>query len=264
MKVRTLIGRAAASLFVAAAGIVAAEVIAARRGALILESPAYPGPLELGKRERPRIHLVVLGDSTAVGVGAERIQETYPWRIAGFLADQFRVRLDVIGRSGARMFDLANEFVPKALALDPDLVLIGIGANDVVHGTSMRTVARLLDRAIKTLRGHGCHILVALGPRFDPPLLGRFLKRIIKARARTLNRTLTQVAGRNNVTIVDMPGGLGTSFADEPERYYCSDRYHPSAEGYALWAEVVKGPVGVAASIISSQPQSGRPHGDDA
>ena len=84
-------------------------VIAARREYL----PTEPA-LEIGGRWGPAsgtpLRLVVLGDSTAAGVGAGKARLSYPAQLAQRLgADGYRVDLTALGVSGARTADVLRE-----------------------------------------------------------------------------------------------------------------------------------------------------------
>jgi lysophospholipase L1-like esterase len=229
------------------------QVVLASRRALLLDAPQGV-PSEFGDPNRPLVHLVVIGDSTSVGIGATSAEWTYPWLLSSHLAGSFYVKLDVIGRAGARMLDAAVEFAPRAVELRPDVVVVGIGANDVTHATSLTRFAGYLRTVITTLEAAGGEVLVALGPRFDAPALPRPLRYIAKARARSINRAIRRVAGSNGVEVLDLPGGIGRAFAMD-RGLYCVDGFHPSDRGYALWAEVMKDKV-MAAALRSQRPDA--------
>ena len=230
------IGASTVSLF---AALVAGEAVLARSRVERLDSPPLVPAVVMGDTGSPAIHLVFVGDSTAVGVGTQRIEQSYPWLVAEHLSSRFRVTLDIVGRSGARMKDAEKEFASKAAALQPDIVMIGIGGNDVTHLTALRSVKRSLRRSIATLRKSDATILVALGPRFDSPVLERPLRDLVQLRVRSLNEALRTTAEESGVEVIDLPAGLGDHFVRDPERYYSSDSYHPGPEGYVLWARAV-------------------------
>jgi lysophospholipase L1-like esterase len=47
---------------------------------------------------------------------------------------------------------------------------------------------------------------------------------------------------------VDIGAATGPAFRSDPRRYLSSDRFHPSAEGYALWAAALDAAVREAAA----------------
>jgi lysophospholipase L1-like esterase len=40
-------------------------------------------------------------------------------------------------------------------------------------------------------------------------------------------------------TAVDLARETGPAFADDPDRYYAVDEFHPGAAGYDLWASAL-------------------------
>ena len=68
------------------------------------------------------------------------------------------------------------------------------------------------------------------------PAFPVLLRHVLGLRARVLDRAAIRwAAGHPAVTHVPHPG---TAPADVPEMF-CEDRFHPSAMGYARWAEAL-------------------------
>lgn len=235
----------------AALALVGIQAVLASRRALILHPP-LGFPEVFGDPSAPVLRLVVIGDSTAVGVGASSLEGTYPRLLARHLAERFRVSLEVLGRTGARMSQAAHELAPRGAELSPDVAIIGIGANDVTHVTPLARFGRDLGKAIEVLSQTGATVLVALGPRVDAPALGQPLRLIARARARALNRTIKKVARRKEVEILDLPMGVGKAFARD-RTLYSVDGFHPSDLGYAAWADAMKDRVMNAAERVTSR-----------
>ena len=85
------------------------------------------------------IRMAFLGDSTSIGLGMKRPDDTPAVIIARGLAAvaERPVQLRVLGRSGARSADLEGQ-VDRALEADPDIACIFIGANDVTNADPAR------------------------------------------------------------------------------------------------------------------------------
>ncbi|PLS76094.1 MAG: hypothetical protein CYG61_03920 [Actinobacteria bacterium] len=227
------------ALPLAAAAVIGVEILLARRG------PDVPGPpadvsgclgCTAGQGDEPRLRMVWLGDSTAAGVGAAEAGQTLARQVATGLGRP--VQLDVLARSGARVADVVQDQLPAAAALNPDVVLVSVGANDVTHLTSVASYARSWDR----LRVPAPARLVALGipDMGSPPRLAQPLRALAGWRGRRLDRAGARRVSRDApATYVDIAGATGPAFRRDPERYFADDRYHPSAEGYRLWAEAV-------------------------
>ncbi|GHH67058.1 lipase [Kitasatospora indigofera] len=185
----------------------------------------------------PPLTLAFLGDSTAAGLGVLRGRETPGALLAAGLASvaERRVRLLNVAKSGARSADLARQ-AELALPHRPDLAVIMVGANDVTRHSPAAQCVRQLGEAVEMLQASGCQVVVGTCPDLGtikpvrPPLrwVARRLSRQLAA-AQTI--AVVQAGGRT----VSLGSLLGPEFAARPEMF-ASDRYHPSAQGYATAA----------------------------
>lgn len=187
------------------------------------------------------LDMVWIGDSVTAGVGASDIDETLPRRVARALHRP--VRLRVFAVSGERVEDALDEQVRMLEVLEepPDVVILEIGANDVVHLTGRSdfraAYQELLDRATAIGAEHVLSLgIPAFGtaPRFLQPLRG-----IVGWSGRRLDEVIREVVAGTEVTYVDIAGSTARPFDENPGRYYAADEFHPSDEGYALWADAV-------------------------
>src|ERR1051325_6388002 len=94
---------------------------------------------------------VALGDSTGAGVGAKeggyvaRLFKKIEERRAGSPLSNPRAR-------GATTADLVRDQLQKGVALNPDLVTVGIGINDIGHGLTIDQFAKNFDEILSTLK----------------------------------------------------------------------------------------------------------------
>ncbi|GAA2146663.1 SGNH/GDSL hydrolase family protein [Kitasatospora kazusensis] len=197
----------------------------------------FTDPVAGGSAPEPPILLAFLGDSTAAGLGVARGQETPGALLAAGLAAvaERRVRLLNVAKSGARSADLARQ-VELAVAQRPDLAVVMIGANDVTRHTPAAQSVRQLGEAVRALRAAGCEVVVGTCPDLGtikpvrPPL--RWVARRL---SRQLAAAQTIAVVGNGGRTVSLGSLLGPEFAARPEMF-ASDRYHPSAQGYATAA----------------------------
>jgi lysophospholipase L1-like esterase len=251
----------AACVTLGAGGLLVLEAVAARRRHFLCDAPSGRLEERFGEGE-PSLHLVVIGDSTAIGVGAGSLDRSYPVLIAQRLAGDFTVRLGVVGRSGARWADVARDLAPKVSELAPDIVLIAVGGNDAIHFTPLRRLDREIGQALDGLAATRSKVVVGLGPRFDTPALMRPLRDLVDARCRAVNRRIVKQAQRRTVLVLDLRASIGRRFARDPRRYHSEDLFHPGPEGYALWAEALAGPLAEAARERLAEPRAGPSGGD--
>ena len=184
--------------------------------------------------------LAILGDSFAAGFGTTRPRETPGVLLAKALSRRARrpVHLHRQAVVGAMSADLPHQ-VAAALRCTPDIAVIYIGGNDVTRFTPYRVAARHLGDAVRRLRDSGCHVVVGTCPdlRVLPPLRPP-LRTLAALRSRRLAAAQTAAvvaAGGHPISLADL---LNPYFEADPVRMFGTDRYHPSADGYARAAAV--------------------------
>lgn len=123
----------------------------------------------------------------------------------------------------------------------PDLVLVSVGANDATHVTGRDAFRARYEEALRALPKGTTTRVVLLGvpDMGSPPRLAQPLRALVGWRGRALDAEVRAVAAAAGATYVDVEGETGPAFRRHPDRYFAADRYHPSADGYALWADAV-------------------------
>ena len=186
-----------------------------------------------------QVRYLALGDSTGAGVGA---------RSGGYVARLFRQivaqrpesKLTNRCISGATTSDLLNEQMDGMTELDPNLVTIGIGINDIGHGVSISTFERNYDLILSRLRATTKAVIVvtnipeiSTAPRIPEIMRSQYQQVIVQ-----YNQKLEEVAARHGVTVFDVYTITREELPKHPE-YFSADGFHPSDEGYELWAETM-------------------------
>ena len=240
------------------AGIVAVQFMRLRRMEFLPMHPGFyvnhvvspSGASAVGARLR----LVVLGDSTAAGVGVGRAEDALPYRLAQHIADRERRPVHVVsyGWAGARMADLPATQLPRAL--EPlrhgetapflpgaDIVALVIGSNDATHHTKPGPYRADLRRALEMVRESAPHARVVLAgiPAFRGALKAiEPLISLADMYARLLRRISRAEADRAAVAYADLARHVPPRI-DRTTEFLSSDQFHPSAVGYAIWADVI-------------------------
>jgi len=234
-----IVVRIAVIALMATLSLLGIEVALAMRKDFFTADPKTPISGEFGDKAQPALSFVVLGDSTSVGLGAEPHQ-SFPWLLAERLGEHFHVQLQVLGTSGAKTADVADGQVGRAVAIHPDLVLIEIGANDATHLTPVKRVRSKMRQALASLTNSGIKVVVAGPPdmgtsrAFAEPLRslsgfnGVRMKRAIEAEAKVAR-----------VPFIELAEKTGPAFQADPDKYYSTDKFHPGANGYKLYADVM-------------------------
>lgn len=219
--------------------LLAGEAVYALTREYPLNDPEQPVRGTFGDPSLPGLRFVVLGDSTSVGVGTTP-ENSYPWLLATRLGDEYHVELEVVGVGGATTADLADQQVDRALELDADLYLVEIGANDTTHGTPLRRVEAKISEALDRLQESGAGVVVAGPPNMGTsPVMPQPLRMISGWRGNAVGRRIEEQARIRGIPYVDLAGGTRREFSENPVKYYSEDWFHPGAEGYRLWAEVM-------------------------
>lgn len=234
-------------------GLIMAEVALARR--TITSTPQMPPPdadgvYGEGLPGEP-LSFVMLGDSTAAGLGAESPEDAVGALLAhGLSAMAGRpVRLTTFAFSGAESKDLHDQ-TRRALAIDPEIAVIMIGANDVTHRVRLSESVRHLEHCVRRLRAAGCAVVVGTCPDLGTvePLAQplRWLARRLCRQLAAAQTIAVVEAGGRTVSLADL---LGPEFAAAPREMFARDRYHPSARGYAAAAAAVLPSIAAALGI---------------
>jgi lysophospholipase L1-like esterase len=210
-------------------------------------------------RDKPLV-FTVLGDSSAVGLGAERAAETPGVLIAAALAElaERPVRLVRLAVTGAESRELADQ-VDHALAEHPDVALIMIGANDVTTLTKPATAVRHLENAVRRLIDVGCEVVVGTCPDLGTirPIaqpLRMFARRWSRQMAAAQTIAVVEAGGRT----VSLGSVLGPAFASD-RSMFSVDEFHPSALGYAQAAAILLPSVADAVGAWPTQDRGVRP-----
>lgn len=202
------------------------------------------------------VDIVVLGDSSAAGMGADHGEQTVGGIISGGLAALTGrpVRLTNEAVVGAESEDLERQL---ANALDrlpgaPDLALIMIGANDVTHRIDRSTAVRHLEAVVRRLRGMGSEVVVGTCPDLGtvqpiPHPLKALLRRWSRDLAAAQTVAVVEAGGRT-VSLGDL---LGAEFETSPAILFSKDQFHPSPAGYARVASVLLPTVCAALGVWS-------------
>src|SRR6187401_1153762 len=142
----------------ALAGLVAEYYWTTRRPLPSLTGVEESGRIGGTSSETP-LRVVALGDSTLTGPGIDDPRDIWLPRALAHLDVPGGVELISLAVGGSCAVDVAAR-VDEAIELDPDLVVIAVGCNDVIHSTPTRRFAATLDSVIDRL--HRADVVVAV------------------------------------------------------------------------------------------------------
>lgn len=227
---------------VATVAVIGIEVVIALRRDYLPTEPVLDIGGRYGDSEGAPLRFVVLGDSTAAGIGALDADRSYPVLLAERLAARLDrpVELTDLGISGARVGDLLETQVPEAVTARPDLVFIGIGANDVTHVTPLDDVRTATARVLERLETTDAIVVVAGAPDMRAQAWPEPLRTLAGWRGRQVASAIGETARGRGVEVVPLAEKTGRFFAEAPERHYSADDFHPGPRGYARWADAIE------------------------
>jgi phosphatidylinositol alpha 1,6-mannosyltransferase len=170
---------------------------------------------------------VALGDSFTAGL--EPGQPRWPDELARHLGGRY-VNLASVGATSEHV---EQDQLERALELQPDVVTLVCGANDVLFNTrpDPEAYAARLSRMFARLRRDLPHVQIVTATYPD---ISRFLELRPRTRARVeegmerFNAAVRRVARRHDVALLE-------SFdhpAANARETYADDGFHPSAEGH--------------------------------
>lgn len=201
----------------------------------------------------PFERFVAIGDSFTEGVGDELRPDG---RELGW-ADRFAAHL-VAESPGLRYANLAirgrkapevhAEQFEAALALQPDLVSVAAGTNDVLRwNCNPDVVADHLNDMVAGFRDIGATTIM-----FELADMSEFnaVSRLVSDRVKTINKHLRTIADFHGATLVKLP----TEFLKKPD-IWAADRLHLNPVGHARVAAYVAGQFNVPVS--SDEPPVG-------
>jgi lysophospholipase L1-like esterase len=177
---------------------------------------------------------VVLGDSTAQGIGAPSYDQGYVGQLRRRLDDERggagSWRVLNWSRSGARVEDVLRDQLPRldALGAAPDLVTCAIGANDIYRTPLNRILAGM--RAV--IRRLPAGAVIATIPQGLRPQKAVAVSDLI--------RTEAPAAG---LVVADVWARTGPPWRGK----FAEDNFHPGVAGYADWAAAFADALGLSA-----------------
>ena len=213
-----------------------APVLIAQGRRLRRDTPRLPDAAQPWHGELPGpepLRLVVLGDSTAAGVGAATQDDALPGSLARELAAYTGrgVVWRAVGRNGATSRDLITDYLGDAASETADIVFLSIGANDALGLRPRWAFARDIREILTRLREVCPLVLVSSLPAFGKfELLPNPLRWNLYLHSRSLEDAARAIVARTP----------GVHMSPPPPEYtpgfFATDLFHPSASGYRDWA----------------------------
>ena len=228
------------AVVVAFAVVLGVEIMLALTREYLPAEPVLEIEGTFGPPDGTPLSFVVLGDSTAAGVGVDSVDGAYATLLAERLAAKGRrVELLGVGVSGARVADLLEKQIAMAVAADPDLIFVAIGANDVTHLTPLDEVERDMVAVVTALQATGAEVVVAGAPDMRAAAWYEPLRTLAGWRGRRVTAAIEAAARETGAIVVPLAKETAPHFAADPKDAYSTDDFHPGPGGYRAWADAI-------------------------
>lgn len=204
---------------------------------LMWRTPCLPEPP--GQRSGvsgvgPDLRVLILGDSSAAGVGAHHQVVALTGQFVARLAQTHRVHWHLQAQTGATTASAIESL--KHVPPGPyDIVLTGLGVNDVKNGVMLSRYCddtRLLYTRLRDTFGAKLIIASGMPPVRDFPVLPDPLRWALQRRAEIFDAAHRDIAS-------NMPP---CHYLKGPDRlrpeHMASDGFHPGPPVYAKWADL--------------------------
>jgi acyl-CoA thioesterase-1 len=194
------------------------------------------------------IRYLALGDSYTIGTGATDVAHNFPSLLAGRLtnATHRQVELTNPAVNGFTTFDLISKELGELDHLQPDLVTVLIGVNDLVQNRSVDEYRSSLKTIYDRIRETGAaaapapeRVAAISIPNWSVvPAAAQFGEpRLIRAVTNDYNAAARDEALERGFTWIDITG-VSTYRLGAPG-WIAGDQLHPGDIQYAAWAEVI-------------------------
>ncbi|GAA1995010.1 SGNH/GDSL hydrolase family protein [Isoptericola halotolerans] len=180
------------------------------------------------------------GTPVTPGTESEGVQRGWADRLADHLAER---RGDApfeyanLAIRGRKLRQIVTEQVSSALAMEPDLVSLVGGGNDILRPhADVHALSTVLERAVAQIRGTGADVLLATGFRTEGAL------NWTQGRVGVYNANIWSIARRHGAHVLDTWG----LHSLQDWRMWSDDRIHLTDEGHRRIANAALVGLGLA------------------
>lgn len=185
-----------------------------------------------------RIKVAALGDSLVSGAGVASLEETFPYIYMQKIATEGG-QLFNFAVPGAKTKDVLESQIPRLTGLDPDVIILLIGINDMHDYVDPKVFKQRYGEILDYLKSSKSKLIV-----LNIPLLGssklylppyNFMFDFLTS---YYNKLIQSEAHKRGIKVFDLNKLSRREFRKD-NSLYSRDQFHPSGKGYKLWGELI-------------------------
>jgi lysophospholipase L1-like esterase len=192
---------------------------------------------------------VALGDSYTIGTGLRSASDRWPNQLRRALRPEFQLAVpENLAENSASTIEVIETQLPRLAQLDPDLVSLQVGINDVIPRANADRYQKNLNAILDAIleRVPADRVVVVTTPDWtltpeggiyvDPPGDGAAIARL-RSDINRFNALLRAAAAARGIAVVDI-APVSNLVARNPA-LLLNDESHPSPLQYAGWVELI-------------------------
>ncbi|MCR9136307.1 MAG: SGNH/GDSL hydrolase family protein [Alphaproteobacteria bacterium] len=225
--------------------------------------PSGPKSGHIGPKRNPAYRILVIGDSSAAGVGVDEISETIGPQLAHILHRETNsaVSWRIAGANSAISEEVRDHVVPNLERETYTHIILCVGTNDMKNFLTDRRFKRGFGGLLYALHAKWPDTPIIWTPMLDMttvPGLPSLLGRILQMRAGIINRRGRQLCRERHATVAPPLQSIDPAG-------FSVDGFHASAAGYHYWAGVLAQTIvgqcdGEQTATAPSTPAGSEPH----
>lgn len=193
---------------------------------------------KLFKGKKPFIY-VAIGDSTVEGMGATTPERNFASLINASLKQSIKnTQYHNLGEAGARVEDVIKRQLDKTLELNPNLIVLSIGANDLIQRRNIKKFESEYKELLHKLAKTNALLVINNIPDITlAPAIPRVTIPYFLVQQRRFNNIIKNISKELGSVLVDL--NTQSKLFKGYKELVSSDGFHPSDAGYALWANTI-------------------------
>lgn len=193
--------------------------------------------------------LLCIGESTIAGVGVDSHKNGFSGHLARTLSELYQTNFawKVVARSGYTAKRITMKLIPKATDLNPDLIIIGLGANDAFTLNTPWAWKKDLQHLLSELEnafGSTPVVFINMPPIKVFPAFSPQIKWVIGNLVELLGLELKEIVNTKkhvyySSEVIRLEDWISQLEKDQTIEHFFSDGVHPSSLTYRLWADEI-------------------------